>query len=40
MMSGDSPTHARPGSTAAGGMGPRSSAQASMREGSPGEEAP
>jgi UDP-N-acetylmuramoyl-L-alanyl-D-glutamate--2,6-diaminopimelate ligase len=40
MMSGDSPTHARPGSVAAGGTGSRSSAQASMHDGSLREEAP
>jgi UDP-N-acetylmuramoyl-L-alanyl-D-glutamate--2,6-diaminopimelate ligase len=40
MMSGDSPTHARPGSMAARGMGPGSSAQESRQEGSLREEAP
>jgi len=38
-MSGDSPTHARPGSVAAGGMGP-SSAQASVHDASLRGEAP
>ncbi len=40
MMSGDSPTHAPRGSVAAGGMGPRGSAQASVHDGSLREEAP
>jgi UDP-N-acetylmuramoyl-L-alanyl-D-glutamate--2,6-diaminopimelate ligase len=40
MMSGDSPTHARPGSVAAGGMGSRSSAQASVHDASLRGEAP
>jgi UDP-N-acetylmuramoyl-L-alanyl-D-glutamate--2,6-diaminopimelate ligase len=40
MMSGDSSTHARPGSMAARGMGPGSSAQESRQKGSLREEAP